>query len=241
MISTDEKKIKLYCFPFAGGSSVFYQPWCRLMPSFIDVQPYELPGRGIRMGEKLCADVNEVVDDIMNRAGKAFTEETYAFFGHSMGSLIVLELTRRIKSLGLPGPAVLFISGKGAPHLRVKHSNTQAMSEERLKEYLKSLGGVSDDFFNNPELVEFFLPVIRNDLRLVEIYKPEPAPLFIADIITLFGKGETWTTEEMKGWQQYTSGSVQQFTFPGGHFFIKNFFPEITRIIAQTLHHQVIY
>jgi medium-chain acyl-[acyl-carrier-protein] hydrolase len=241
MITSDEKKIKLYCFPFAGGSSVFYQPWRRLMPSFVDVQPYELPGRGIRLGEKLCTTVHEVVDDIIRNTGTAFSKESYAFFGHSMGSLIVLELTRRIESLGLPGPSVLFISGKGAPDFRVKHSNTQAMSEETLKGYLKSLGGVSDDFFNNPDLVQFFLPVIRNDLKLVEIYEPKPAKPFAADIVTLFGKSEHWTMEEMKGWQQYTTGGIQQFTFPGGHFFLKNFFPEISRIIAQTLHHQVIY
>ncbi|MET0464665.1 MAG: thioesterase domain-containing protein [Chitinophagaceae bacterium] len=235
----DEKKIKLFCFPFAGGASSFYHPWRKLLPSFIDLQPYELPGRGRRIGIELCDTIDAVVDDIMSEIRNEFTTDGYALFGHSMGGLIVVELARRIKQENLPMPLLLFISGKGAPNLNVRKARVQDMDNTALQNYLMSLGGVSPEFFQNPELVNFFLPVIINDLHLVECYEDaSPVPLDV-DIITMFGKNEVWTDEERKGWQQYTTGNHQQFTFPGGHFFIKDYFREVTRIIAQMLHHQI--
>lgn len=229
----------MFCFPFAGGSASFYHGWRKLLPSFIELHPYELPGRGSRIGTELCETVESVVDDIMERIGPQFHTETYAFFGHSMGGLISLELTRRIYDSKMPAPALVFISGKGAPGFAERKPLVPEMEDEALKEYLISLGGISDDFFSNPELVSFFMPVIINDLRLVEKYQPGTHQLFDTDIITLFGKNEIWTPEERKGWSEFTTGRVQQFTFPGGHFFIRNYFPEITRIIAQMLHHQL--
>jgi medium-chain acyl-[acyl-carrier-protein] hydrolase len=235
----DEKKIKLYCFPFAGGSSSFYHAWHKLLPSFIDLQPYELPGRGMRMAAELCGTIDDVVDDVMNTIGSELQTEPYAFFGHSMGGLIAHELTRRVHREGLPAPMITFISGKGDPTFARRKVAAHNMSEDTFKDYLVSLGGVSDEFFKNPDLVSFFMPMIVNDLKLVEDYVGGPIEPYDTDLITLFGKGEAWTDEERKGWSRHTTGKTQQFTFPGGHFFIKNYFPEITRIITQMLHHQL--
>lgn len=40
---------KLFCFPFAGGSSIVFRKWQEKFPKEIEVIAVELPGRGRRL------------------------------------------------------------------------------------------------------------------------------------------------------------------------------------------------
>ncbi|NJR66738.1 MAG: putative thioesterase, partial [Leptolyngbyaceae cyanobacterium CRU_2_3] len=46
-----QARLRLFCFPYAGGSSLIYRTWSESLPPAIEVCPIELPGRGTRMME----------------------------------------------------------------------------------------------------------------------------------------------------------------------------------------------
>jgi len=49
-------KIKLFCFPHAGGAASAFSSWKRRLDHRIELRPMELPGRGKRFSEKLILD-----------------------------------------------------------------------------------------------------------------------------------------------------------------------------------------
>jgi medium-chain acyl-[acyl-carrier-protein] hydrolase len=45
------KRLRLFCFPYAGGGASIYHGWRRWLPEWIDVCPIQLPGREDRIRE----------------------------------------------------------------------------------------------------------------------------------------------------------------------------------------------
>jgi medium-chain acyl-[acyl-carrier-protein] hydrolase len=38
-------KLRLFCFPYAGGGSAFYHRWASSLPKDVQICPVPLPGR----------------------------------------------------------------------------------------------------------------------------------------------------------------------------------------------------
>ena len=45
-------RVSLLCLPCAGASATMYLRWRHQLPRWIELVPVELPGRGMRMGER---------------------------------------------------------------------------------------------------------------------------------------------------------------------------------------------
>lgn len=90
-------KIKLFCLPYAGGSSVIFNSWKQYIDPSIELVPIELAGRGKRINEPLYNGVNDAVEDVFGLIKNKITDTPYALFGHSMGGMISYELAQKIK------------------------------------------------------------------------------------------------------------------------------------------------
>jgi medium-chain acyl-[acyl-carrier-protein] hydrolase len=125
-------KIKLYCFPHSGGSVMTFQPWKGLIDHHhVDFRPMELPGRGKRFNEKLCLTMSEAIDDAYGRIQRDLDKGPYAFFGHSIGCLLVCELAHRIIKNGHNNPVHIFFSG----HVPGDVEDKTCFSDERLNKF----------------------------------------------------------------------------------------------------------
>lgn len=226
-------KIKLFCLPYAGGTSAIYSNWRTYLSPSIEFIPIELAGKGKRLGEPLYTDMAAAVEDVYEQIHEQITESPYLLFGHSMGSKIAYKLSQKIERKGLPMPLHVFLSGSGAPHFKREDEKVyHLMSDETFKNELINLGGTPPSFFEHPELVEIFLPALKNDFKILECaqYEKEIAPIG-CDISALFGWEDDLTLDEREGWRHYTS---QQFTlhyYEGGHFFLHEEVKAITDLI----------
>ncbi len=230
--------MKLFCFPYAGGSSAIFNRWKSCIGSGIEIRAIELAGRGKRIHEAHYGGFEEVIDDvfslIINDIG---ANDDYAFFGHSMGAKIAFELTQKILVKGLAGPRHIFFSGRGAPYILGKDEKEYHMlPDKEFKEEVLKLGGTPKEFFEHPELLEVFLPLLKNDFRLAarEVNGKEVNPLPF-DITVFLGKDEELTPEQIDGWKNYTSGDCTVHYFNGGHFFINEKAEEVVGIINRTV------
>ncbi|NOU15978.1 MAG: thioesterase [Bacteroidales bacterium] len=230
--------MKLFCFPYAGGSSVVFNNWKSYLRYDIELRAIELAGRGKRIMEAHYTDLNDAVNDVFSliiseiRGG-----DSYAFFGHSMGAKIVYELTQRIMEKRLPGPKHIFFSGRGAPNIsRFDEKAYHKLPDEEFKKEILKLGGTPKEFFEHPELVDVFLPLLKNDFRLAHEETPikEINP-FPCDITVFMGKDEDLTPEQVDGWKNNTSGICTIHYFNGGHFFINEKAEEVIKRINSTL------
>ncbi|MEL6535054.1 MAG: alpha/beta fold hydrolase [Bacteroidota bacterium] len=229
--------MKLICLPYAGGSSNVYQPWKKHMPEGIEMLAVEYAGHGSRITESLYTDRVEAVQDIFSILVPQLESGPYALFGHSMGAQIAFDLYYHLKKMEMPLPVHMFFSGKGAPAVRLPKSTPyHLMEKEEFLQHLKKLGGAPDEFFDQPELLDFFLPILRNDFKLVAMeedpHKEDPIP---CDITVLVGKEEDLTEEQCTAWKHHTKGSFQLRYFQGGHFFIHDHVEEIVHTITRAL------
>jgi medium-chain acyl-[acyl-carrier-protein] hydrolase len=110
-------RLRLFCFPYAGGSASLYRGWSERLPAEVEVCPIQLPGRENRLLEKPFSQLQPLVE-ALGEALLSYLDEPYAFFGHSMGALISFELTRLLRREGCVRlPERLLVSARCAPHL----------------------------------------------------------------------------------------------------------------------------
>lgn len=143
------KKIKLYCFPHAGGSSASYNKWRLYLDKHIELVPVELAGRGRRIYDPLYASIEEAINDVYNSIKSDLGHHPYAFFGHSMGNMMAYELAYKIRQNHHPEPVHIFFSGRGAPDVPDEvENNYHLLPEEEFKNKIIELGGTPRNFLN---------------------------------------------------------------------------------------------
>lgn len=230
-------RIRLFCFPYAGGGSQVYRLWPQSLLSEIEVCAAQLPGRGTRMKEQPFDNIVPMVEELAV-AIEPYLDKPFAFFGHSMGAMISFELVRQLRSARGSEPAHLFVSGRRAPQLPNEDPITYNLPEAELCEELLRLNGTPKEVIEHPELMQIMLPLLRADFSVVEtyVYRPD-APLKCP--ITVFGglQDIEVTREQLEAWREQTTAACSLRMLPGNHFFLNDAQAQtiILRIISKEL------
>lgn len=235
MYSRKQRRIKLFCFPYAGGSAMIYHPWKNKLGDGIELRPIELAGRGRRINDASYQDLQKVVEDMLAQIRDEIQESSYMLFGHSLGAIIAYELAKKVREEGLPRPQHLFFSGKGAMHIeRPEEKKYHLMDNEKFKKEILELGGTPLEFFEYPELMELFLPLLKSDFKIAETYSLNGGiQPFDQDITVLLGEADDLNDAQCTEWQQHTTKTCHFHYFPGGHFFINDEQEKIVEIIRD--------
>jgi len=235
-------KIKLFCFPYAGGASSIFNQWIPYIDESIDLRPIELAGRGKRIADPFYNSVDEAIEEILSIIKEDLSKDPYALFGHSMGSMLCYELALKISELSLNKPRHIFFSGRGAPDISPKEErNYHLLGMEDFKKKIRNLGGTPPEFFDYPELMEIFIPLLRNDFKLASTsYVGRTVVPHDCNISVLLGKKEKITAEQAHAWRNHTLGTCSTYYFNGGHFFLNEEVEQISRIINSTLQEEVL-
>ncbi|WP_223068401.1 thioesterase II family protein [Paenibacillus caui] len=229
------KSVNLFCFPFAGGSSIAYFPWKRYLHPAIKLHSVELAGRGARCRIPFYTDFKEAIDDIYEQVYPLLEEGPYVMFGHSMGALLVYALIERIRHKGGPPPEHLFFSGRFPPHIR-KESLKEYQSDDELIQRILRFGGTPKELFEVPEMAEMYLAIFRADFHLIDTYIHVDHSQYDFDISVLAGREDPDVTQEdIESWKSYTSHSCHLNTFNGGHFFLKDQIQDVVGYINKIL------
>lgn len=227
--------MRLFCFPYAGGSSLIYRTWPNELISDVEVCLINLPGRAQRLREPAFTQLSLLVREIAT-AIRPFLNKPFAFFGHSMGALIGFELARQLRLEGAPAPAQLFLSGRGAPHLAEVDTPTFDLPDEAFVQELRRLKGTPAEVLENPELMQLMIPLLRADFEVCQTYEyKQEAPLDCP--ITVFGglQDEDVPKAQLEAWREYTTSTFKLLMLPGGHFFLNTERAVLLRILSQEL------
>ena len=163
-------RLRLFCFPYAGGGAAAYRPWVAGLPSSIELCAVKLPGREDRLREAPFERLSDLLP-VLTQVVSSYTDMPYAFFGHSMGALIGFELARELRRQNQLEPAHLFVSAFRAPQRLTSRPDTHDLPDtEFIEEVGRRWGGIPDAVRNEPDLLALLLPTLRADLALVETY-----------------------------------------------------------------------
>lgn len=231
--------LRLFCFPYAGGSAQMYRTWAGLLPNTIELCAVEIPGRGRRLREQPINSLRELVNETFEGL-RPHMNKPFAFFGHSMGALMSFELARLLRREGLPGPARIFVSARRAPQIPDTDDPTYNLPEPEFIEELRRLNGTPQEVLEHPELLQLMLPILRADFSVCQTYEYSPeSPL--ESSITAYGGVEDVDVgrEHLDAWKEQTTSSFNLRMLPGDHFFVHSSQATLLQNLIQELHRLV--
>jgi medium-chain acyl-[acyl-carrier-protein] hydrolase len=228
-------RLRLLCFPYAGGGASIFAAWPRLLPPEVEVVAVQLPGRENRIGEKPISDLRELTAQFGQVLGP-FMDRPFAFFGHSNGGLMAFELARLLRREGRTAPQHLVVSGRPAPQVELEGPKLHDLPEDEFHDMLRRFNGTPEEVLQNAEIMQLITPMLRADFSLGETYEFTPeAPLSIP--LSAYGgvtDGEvpTWQVE---AWREQAAGEFRVKMFSGGHFFINENRDEVLAELSRDL------
>ncbi|SEF04488.1 Surfactin synthase thioesterase subunit [Streptomyces sp. 3213] len=217
---------RLFVFPHAGAGASAYR-LAAYLPDSVEVCTVQLPGRENRLAEPALTSLDDAVAALAPLIAD-HTDLPYAFFGHSMGSLIAFETARRLRALGTRLPDRLFLSGMRAPGLPDRGTRHTLPDDKLLA--TAEFDGV------DAELQQLLLPVLRADLTLCETYThraeaPLPCPLTVLAGSDDDSVGET----ELVAWREHASADFELHLFPGvPHLYVRGAERQLAETITRT-------
>ncbi|GAA1265567.1 hypothetical protein GCM10009677_17040 [Sphaerisporangium rubeum] len=214
-------RLRLFCFPYAGGGASVYRTWHEQLPEHIEVFAVQPPGRETRMAEKPFTRMADLVPPLADGLAPLL-DKPYAVFGHSLGAGVAFELTRHLRRTGGELPVHLFVSGRQAPHLPSREERIHDMPDDVFLAGVRKLDGISPELFDHPELLELLLPLLRADFTMSEDHTYRPEHKLDMPITAFHGADDPTTREaEMAAWAAHTSAPFALRVLPGDHFFLR--------------------
>lgn len=226
---------RLFCLPFAGGGASVYRGWTDAFPTSVEVRALELPGRESRFGEPRISNAGVLAKEITN-ALSPYLDRPFALFGYSVGALLAFEVARELHRRGGPLPAYLFVAAMRAPHVPKVHPPLAHLPREEFLDQINYYYQPSDDAWKIPELLEVFLPILRDDMAINETYEYADEPPLPCPIDAYVGADDKGTPlASAEAWRDQTSTEFELTVFPGGHFFLHEALPELQQRVRDRM------
>ncbi|ASS74689.1 putative thioesterase [Tumebacillus algifaecis] len=227
-------RLRLFCFPYAGGSAAIYRGWQEEFPAEVDVCSVQLPGRESRLMDEPYTRIEPMVKAIVE-ALKPHMDRPFAFFGHSMGALISFEVAREMRrqKVGLE-PVHLFVSGRTAPQRKIERDPVHQLPHDQFIERLRTLNGTPEAILQNEELMELLTPVLRADFAVNETYVYQPEDPLRIPIHCYGGISDKDISEaNHDAWREQTTEAFKLQMYQGDHFFLNQ--PESRQALLADL------
>lgn len=219
---SDQARLRLFCFPFAGGGAAVYRAWPGSFPSSIAVHAVRLPGRETRIQEASFRSLETLIPALAEGL-LPLLDRPFAFFGHSMGGLISYELTRHLIAHHGLCPAHLFVSAHRAPQLPNPNPTVYRLPEDGFISYLRDMNGTPDEVLRNADLMQLVVPILRADFELCGTYQHQPGAPLPCPISAFAGTQDAIASyDQVEPWREQTSGQFLIRALPGNHFFLNS-------------------
>jgi surfactin synthase thioesterase subunit len=247
--------LTLVCLAHAGGSVALYRDWQPRLPSFVQVRMLELPGHGMRRSASPHTEwptlIAQLADELLALVdGSA----PFALFGHSMGSLVALELMHALSERGERAPVWFGASATISPARRKHETHWLNCSHDEMIACLRERGGTPAELLDDAEFVDFMLPLLRADFHLCGVHpahiatraagygamlagSPATSAMLDCPIDVFVGRDDPATANraDVDAWAEETRGACAVHWFDGGHFFIDTAREAVLAVVANAL------
>jgi surfactin synthase thioesterase subunit len=217
-----------------------YLRWKRRLPSWIQVEPIELPGRGGRLHIEPPENFNDLTAELCKELEERIAEspkriERYALFGHSMGALLAYRVAHWLQAERRRLPVALLVSACAAPSRQDWRRYADKKTDASLIAELRKQNGTPEEVFENPELLTMTLGLLGADYRVCASFLHQDLPPLTLPIHVFGGRVDGIQAAELEAWQREGAGSFSLDWFEGGHFFIRQNEDAFLSVLAHRL------
>ncbi|MGW3461138.1 thioesterase II family protein [Streptomyces olivaceoviridis] len=219
--SSPKPRVRLACFPHAGGTASFFRSWAPLVPDDVELLAARYPGREDRIFDAPAHTMDELAGPLGEACAALLSDAPLLLFGHSMGAQVAYEVCLRLAATPGPGPSALFVSGRAGPGRTGSRGLGDTPDSELISE-LVYMGGTAAEVIADPELRELVLPALRADFRLLEKHVPDPRSESLdIPVVAYHGLGDPDTdADSVSAWSSVTRSRFSIRAFPGDHFYL---------------------
>jgi medium-chain acyl-[acyl-carrier-protein] hydrolase len=222
-ISPDARAI-VYAFHHAGGNAQSFAGCVKHLPSELALLRVQIPGRDSRSRTAPATDIAPLLppltDAFLANHRAVAGGRPFAFYGHSLGALLSFELARALRAGDGPMPTCLFVSGRRAPQCGLARTALCLLPDDELMALLPALGGVPPSLLRDPRWGQRFMPIIRADLAVSDLYDYRPQPPLACPILAFKGRNDLIVSfPELAAWKMQTQGEFVCRELSGTHFF----------------------
>jgi medium-chain acyl-[acyl-carrier-protein] hydrolase len=216
----EQPRIRLFCFPYAGGNANIFSAWPNYLPDYVEVVAIQSPGRGGRFSEQPIGCLQTQVT-LLHRELLGCLDLPYVFVGHSNGALLAFELARELQKSGNCNLQHIILSAKRAIHLPKVKPVLYNLSDSEFIQRLKEYDFTPTELLSNEEMMQLLMPMLRADFALSDTYQYRDTTLLKTHATLFWGKlDKDVPYQDVLAWQELIDGHVETLSFSDGHFFI---------------------
>ena len=229
------KKPRLFCFTYAGGSASFFDQ-IESDLSEIELVKLEYSGHGTRHREPFYHNFDELAEDLYHQIRGYLNDGTYALFGYSMGSIALIEILKRILSEpNIQPPKHVFLAAH-EPHTKTELTGFESGElDEWVINRTVRFGAVPEKLLHNRSFWRVYLPIYRADYSIIGAYRFEELKLKTDIPADVFYSETDTPKKEIELWNNFFIGRCVYHCFDGNHFFIQNYHLEMAQIIREEM------
>jgi len=228
--------VELVCFHHAGGGSASFHPLRRALAAMgveVTLTTVKLPGRESRSDEPRSVDADACVRGLADELDDLLCRP-HVLLGHSMGALLAYLLAQQRISRGLRAPEAVIVAACCAPHLCGPVHHLHLGDDHQLAAELARYGGLPADILSRPEWLELLMPVVRDDLRICQSYRPSGEPPLPCPLHIFGGRDDPLAPPDtLVAWSRHSAQPQPVRMFAGDHFLFREPAPELVVAVAR--------
>lgn len=225
--------MKLFCLPYAGGSSSTYMPWKDIASNFnIEIFPLDYLGHGLNINKTISPSFQKNLSFLFQEiTNNLKCDDKFCIFGHSLGALFAYELCKKFEISKRKKPNHIYLSAIESPQFK---NNILFTDNSSLKAVLRKYGATPDEILNDDSIFSFFMPIIVNDFNMYNDYEFSNSPILSTPASLMYGTSDFLKLSNITAWKNLFSSHIDFFPFQGDHFFINHEYCELLNIINST-------
>jgi len=222
---------KLFCIPFAGGSSSSYSWLKKYIGSDIELNLLDFPGRGKCSNVKEVSDMQELIDFLYKKIINEVGDCNYSVMGHSMGGYIAYEIACMISVSKIKMPKNLILSGTPINDV-FSEIDIENINKDDFKDIVIKNQWIDEKILKSRLFEKYIYGTLLHDLKLVSNYTWKRKDLKkYAKVYIFYGEEDQYSIESYYLWNKLIGWEFLVLGFPGGHFFVL----ENQKHIAKTI------
>ena len=215
--------MKLFCYPWSGGSSALYFKYSKILGNDITIIPSDVDcSKGTAFLEVIQNSAEKIVQQVQEN-------EKFILFGHSMGAVIAYEINKALNGKIDLKNVGLVISGMLPPSRDMFEKLDSELTCEKAKNYSSELG-----MDNLDKLPDTFLDAVINkmnaDNKFLKGYES------CGDIKLEGPSAVIYSEQELalghpSAWKELLSDDLEYVTVKGRHFYLTEDFSAVSKVI----------